>query len=233
VRVVAVPADEDALLAAVGPRTRLIAVSHVLWTSGRRLDLARLRRPDGPPLLADGAQSAGAIPPDLDGADFYTISAQKWLCGPEGTGALFVRDPERLRVALPGHFSGVMYGPGGLEPKPGAARFDWGWTAGATLAGLEASLACHPEWRYDRAAEMAARCRELLMPLVEVVTPPGHSTLVSFTPPGDPKDLVGSLDERGVVVRDLPGRGLVRASCGWWTSEDDLQRLADGVSAAI
>src|SRR5581483_10551183 len=80
VQIVKTAADEDALLAAVTPRTRLVAVSHVLWTTGRKLDLARLRLPDGPPLLVDGAQSAGAIPPDLAGADFYTISAQKWLC---------------------------------------------------------------------------------------------------------------------------------------------------------
>ena len=85
-RVVVAEADENALLAAVTPRTRLIAVSHVLWTTGRRLDLARLRRADGPPLLVDGAQSAGAIPVDLAGADFYTVSAQKWLCGPEPVG---------------------------------------------------------------------------------------------------------------------------------------------------
>jgi selenocysteine lyase/cysteine desulfurase len=37
------------------------------------------------------------------------------------------------------------------------------------------------------------------------------------------------LAERGVVVRDLPGTGWVRASCGFWTSEDDLQRLAEGL----
>ncbi len=233
VRIVTAPADEEALLAAVTPRTRLIAVSHVLWTTGRKLDLARLRRPDGPLLLADGAQSAGAIPPDLDGADYYTVSAQKWLCGPEGTGALFVRDPERLRLVLPGHFSGVIDASAGLEPKPGAARFDTDWTSGATLAGLEAALGCHPEWRYERAAANAARCRELLEPLVGVVTPPGHSTLVSFRPPGDAKELVAALAESGVIVRDLPGRELVRASCGWWTNEHDLQRLADGVAAAV
>ncbi|MFZ0341794.1 MAG: aminotransferase class V-fold PLP-dependent enzyme, partial [Gaiellaceae bacterium] len=85
-RIVVTEADEDALLAAVSPRTRLIAVSHVLWTTGRRLDLSRLRRPDGPPLLVDGAQSAGAIPVDLAAADFYTVSAQKWLCGPDPSG---------------------------------------------------------------------------------------------------------------------------------------------------
>jgi L-cysteine/cystine lyase len=229
-RVVVTEADEDALLAAVTPRTRLIAVSHVVWTTGRRLDPAGLRRPDGPPLLVDGAQSAGAIPVDLAGADFYTVSAQKWLCGPEPTGALFVRDPQRLRVAMPSPFSTKTHdGSGPFEPKDGAARFDSGWIAGPALAGLEAALEVHPEWRYDAAAAATARCRELLEPLVEVVTPAGHSTLVSFRPPGDPADLVAALAERDVVVREMPGRNLVRASCGWWTSEEDLRRLVDGL----
>ena len=47
--------------------------------------------------------------------------------------------------------------------------------------------------------------------------------------PSDPTELVARLAEAGVVVRELPGRGLVRASCGWWTSEDDLARLAAGL----
>ena len=229
-RVVVTQADEDALLAAVTPRTRLIAVSHVLWTTGARLDLGRLRRPNGPLVLVDGAQSAGAIPVDLAGADFYTVSAQKWLCGPEPSGALFVRDPERLRTTLPSSFSPASYETdGSFVPNDGARRFDSGWIGAPALAGLEAALEVHPDWRYGGAATAAARCRELLDPLVEVVTPPGHSTLVSFHPPGGPTELVGALAGRGVIVRELPGRNLVRASCGWWTSEDDLQRLADGL----
>jgi L-cysteine/cystine lyase len=229
-RVVLTEADEDALLAAVTPRTRLIAVSHVLWTTGRRLDLARLRRPDGPPLLVDGAQSAGAIPVDLTGADFYTVSAQKWLCGPDPSGALFVRDPERLRVALPSMFSTQSYeADGSFVPKDGARRFDAGWIGAPSLAGLEAALGVHPEWRYEGAAAAAARCRELLEPLVDVVTPAAQSTLVSFRPSADPAELVATLHEGGVIVRELPGRNLVRASCGWWTSEDDLHRLAAGL----
>ncbi|MGH3053530.1 MAG: aminotransferase class V-fold PLP-dependent enzyme [Gaiellaceae bacterium] len=233
-RVVVAEADEEALLAAVTPRTRLIAVSHVLWTTGRRLDLAQLRRPDGPPLLVDGAQSAGAIPVDVALANFYTVSAHKWLCGPEPSGALFVRDPERLRVALPTAFSPESHDDpdGSFVPKAGAPRFDSGWIGAPALAGLEAALAVHPEWSYEAAAAAAARCRELLEPVVDVVTPAGQSTLVSFRPPGDPTELVAALAERGVVVRELPGRNLVRASCGWWTSEDDLRRLADGVASA-
>lgn len=230
-RVVVTEADEDALLAAVTPRTRLIAVSHVLWTTGRRLDLERLRRPDGPPLLVDGAQSAGAIPVNLAGTDYYTVSAQKWLCGPEPSGALFVRDPEQLRVTLPSAFSPQTYETdGSFVPKDGARRFDSGWIGAPALAGLAAALEVHPDWRYVAAAASAAQCRELLEPLVDVVTPAGQSTLVSFHPPGDPTELVATLGERGVIVRELPGRNLVRASCGWWTNEDDLRRLIEGLT---
>lgn len=229
-RVVVTDANEDAILAAVTPRTRLIATSHILWTTGRRLDLACLRERSGVPLLVDGAQSAGAVEVDAGGFDFYTVSPQKWLCGPEQTGGLYVRDPERLRVATPGHFAAASYEPSGaFEPKPGAARFDSGFTSGPTLAGLVAALGTHPEWRYERAAATAARCHELLSGLVEVVTPPRHSTLVAFRPSADPTELVAALDRQDVIVRELPGRNLVRAAVGWWTNEDDLERLAAGL----
>jgi L-cysteine/cystine lyase len=229
-RVVIVDADEEAIVRAVTPRTRLIATSHVLWTTGRKLDLHRVREDTGLPVLADGAQSAGALPPDVGELDFYTASAQKWLCGPESTGALYVADPERLRVKAPSYLSQDSYElSGAFVPKEGAKRFDSGWIPLPSLRGLEAAIATRPDWCYEHAAEIAARCAELLAPHVDVVTPPGHSTLVSFRPNGDPTELVASLGEAGVVVRELPGRNLVRASCGWWTSEDDVGRLAEGI----
>jgi len=231
-RVVIVEADEDALLNAITPRTRLIATSHVLWTTGRRFDLQRVKRESGLPLLVDGAQSAGAIPVDVGELDFYTVSAQKWLCAPDPSGALYVRDPAAVRVKTPSYFSQDSYEiSGAFVPKESSARFDGGWVGLPALSGIVAALGVHPEWRYERAAEMAARCRELLEEHVEVVTPPAHSTLVSFRPPGDPTQLVTDLLEQGVIVRELPGRNLVRASCGWWTNEDDLQRLVTGVAA--
>jgi L-cysteine/cystine lyase len=232
-RIVVVDADEDAIAAAVTPRTRLVATSHVLWTTGRRLDVRALRAATGVPVLVDGAQSAGAIPVEVGEIDFYTVSAQKWLCGPEATGALYVADPKRLQVKAPSYMSQDGYEPSGaFTPKEGARRFDSGWIPVPSLAGLLAALAVHPDWRYEAAAANAARCRELLEPVVEVVTPPGHSTLVSFRPQGDPTALVERLHEAGVVVRELPGRNLVRASCGWWTNDDDLRRLVTGVAAA-
>jgi L-cysteine/cystine lyase len=211
----------------VTPRTRLLAVSQVLWTNGRALPVRELRAETGVPVLVDGAQSVGAIPVDAGGLDFLTISGQKWLCGPDATGALVVADPERLRVARPSYFSQASYEPGGaFEPREGAPRFEPNWVSASVLAGLLAALDVPPEWSFQRAAEQTRRCRELLAPLVELV--PGDATIVSFRSE-EPTDLVARLAEAGVVVRELPGRNLVRASVGWWTSDDDLARLAEAL----
>jgi len=223
-RVVVVDPEPEAILAAVTPRTRLLALSQVLWTTGRALPVRELREQTGVPILVDGAQSVGAIPVDAGGLDFLTISGQKWLCGPDATGGLVVADPERLRVARPSYFSQTAYEESGsFEPADGAARFDPGWIATASLAGLVTALELPPEWRFERAAEQTGRCRQLLAALVDLVD--GEATLVAFRAE-DPPDLVATLFAAGVVVRDLPGTGLVRVSCGWWTNDDDLHRLA-------
>jgi selenocysteine lyase/cysteine desulfurase len=90
---------------------------------------------------------------------------------------------------------------------------------------LSAALDLAPDGRFERAAEMADRCRALLAERFEVVTAPAQSTLVSFRVEGDSAELVEHLFEHRVVVRDVPKLGWIRVSCGWWTSEDDLTRL--------
>ena len=72
---------------------------------------------------------------------------------------------------------------------------------------------------------MAARCRDLLSARFDVVTAPRQATLVSFRVEGDSAEVVARLYVQGVVVRDVPGQGWIRASCGWWTSDKDLTRL--------
>jgi selenocysteine lyase/cysteine desulfurase len=216
----------EAIFAEVRPQTRLLALSHVSWQTGNLLPIEELQEETGLPMLVDGAQTAGAIPVDASRFDFYTVSAQKWLCGPDATGALYVREPDRLQVALPTYFSQEEHDEtGDYRPKAGAARFDGGWIPTPSLAGLEAALGTIPHWAARHAAEVAARCWTMLSDRFRVVTAPGQATLVSFAVDGDPAALVARLYEQGVVVRDLPGTGWLRVSCGWWTSDGDIDRL--------
>jgi len=91
--------------AAITPDTRLVSISHVLWTTGAVVPVARiaaLAHDRGALVVVDGAQAAGAIPFRFDelGADLYALPAQKWLLGPEGMGAI-VADTSSLALLVP------------------------------------------------------------------------------------------------------------------------------------
>jgi L-cysteine/cystine lyase len=230
------PAAEaiDVIEREITPQTRLIALSHVLWTTGQVIPVERLAR-HGIPLLVDGAQSVGAIPVDVGalGCDFYTVSGQKWLCGPDATGALYIR-PDRLdtlSLTYPSYFSWELPE---YERHAGARCFESSWTPPGSLAGLLESLAFAGsvgEERFAAVRAIADRCRELVADRAEVITEPGQAGLVSFVPEDPAAEVVERLASQGVILRDLPGLGWVRASCGWWTSEEDLQRLAARLAA--
>jgi L-cysteine/cystine lyase len=216
----------ETILAQVTPRTRLIAVSHVSWQTGNLLPIEEIQDATTAPILVDGAQTAGAIAVEGARYDFYTVSGQKWLCGPDATGGLYVRDPEGLEVALPTYFSQDGYDESGTcPPTRGAARLDGGWIPTASLAGLEAALGLVPHWAAHHAAEISARCWTLLSERFTVVTAPGQANLVSFVANGNPGEIAARLLEDGVVIRDMPGTGWLRVSCGWWTSDGDVERL--------
>jgi L-cysteine/cystine lyase len=227
-RVVVAPTSR--VLEAVTPDTRLVALSHVSWVTGNRLDPGRVQSETGVPVLVDGAQSAGTIPVEAGGFDFYTVSCQKWPCGPDPTGALYVREPDALRVALPSYLSQESYdSDGSFVPVEGAPRFDSGWISLPYLAGLIAALDGAPEWRFEHARRMTDRCHQLLAERFRVATERGASTLVSFEPEGDAEQIANELYEHGVLVRNIPKTNLVRVSCGYWTSDEDLERLLAGL----
>ncbi len=217
-RVTEVPAADalEAITAEVTPATRLIALSHVLWVNGHVMPLADIKRATGLPLLVDGAQAVGAIPVDASVADWYTVSGQKWLCGPETTGALYVANPDGLRPRMQHFFASV---------RTDATRLAVVHLGHTMVAGLQAAMEELPGWGFERAAHLVARCRDALLGVdFEVRTEAGQGTLISFRVPGEPVEVVKAAYEKGVVIRYLPD-GWLRASVGWWNDEGDIERL--------
>jgi L-cysteine/cystine lyase len=216
----------QAVLDAVTPRTRLIALSHVLWLNGQVLPIAEIKRETGLPVLVDGAQSVGAIPVQATDVDYYTVSGQKWLCGPELTGALYVADPGTLRPRMQ-----IDAAAAGIPERSGAARLEMLFHPGALSAGLLSAIEQLPPDALERAAEATRLCRNALLDAgVKVLTEPDQGTLVSFTTALAPDDAVESCEEHQVVIRRLPN-GWLRASCGWWNSAEDIERLVASLTA--
>jgi selenocysteine lyase/cysteine desulfurase len=218
---------------AVGPRTRLVACSHVSWVTGslRPEGLAGL----GPDILVllDGAQGVGALPVDVGalGCAFYAGSGQKWLCGPVGTGMLWISPAWRDRLAPVGATYINLAEPGrGLEsaPHPDARTHDSpALSAEACAAALAAHdvLAAH-DWGavHGRAQRLAATLADRLRDAGRTVAPRGDTTLVSWEDL-DPEAARDRLLGAGIVVRNLPGTPYLRASVGAWNDERDLDRL--------
>jgi selenocysteine lyase/cysteine desulfurase len=216
---------------APGPSTRLIACSHVGWVSGS-VAPAELGLLDIPVLL-DGAQGVGAIDVDVNalGCDAYAGAGQKWLCGPDGTGMLYVSASmrERLQVSRRG-YGNLADANAGLEAglHDDARRLDsMSMSAEAHACALAASrVLASGGWPavHRRARELASSLAGLLVEGGREVAPRGETTLVSFWSP-DPVAERARLAEHGVIVRNIPDRPWLRASVGAWNDEDDLDRL--------
>jgi L-cysteine/cystine lyase len=223
---------------AVGPATKLVACSHVSWHSGALAPvdaLAEIAR-GGVPVLLDGAQSVGAIGVDVGalGVTFYAGSGQKWLCGPVGSGMLWIDPAWRPRVAshAPAYMNLEEPARGLQSPLAGdARRFDAGSQdlsiiAGATCAFDVLGEAGFPAV-HERGPALAALLADRLAAAGFAVVDRGPSTLVAWAVADD--DAAVALRDRlagqGVVVRNLPGAARLRASVGAWNDEDDLQRL--------
>lgn len=217
---------------AVTAQTRLIACSHVSWINGQVVDTEALAA-TGVPVLLDGAQGLGAIPvnPERLGCAFYAAAGQKWLCGPDQSGFLYVHEDwiERLGAPWPGYQS--LADASRAEELPlaeGATRFDLGVPAphdGAwSVAAFQVLESAGWDEVLSRGPTLASRLADRLRERGHEVAPRGASTLVSWTV-DDPDEFVQRAAAADVIIRNLPGRGLVRASVGAWSDESDLKRL--------
>jgi L-cysteine/cystine lyase len=235
-------------------RTRLLVLSHVSYSSGACFPIKEIvdfAHDRGVMVSVDGAQSAGAIELDLEalGVDLYALSGQKWLCGPEGTGALYVRADRMadLQPTFVGYSSFESQDwQGHFLPAPGAARYrGLGVYRPGVLGQLRALKwfmeTVSPTWAYGRIARLANKCRELLDELeeVRVITPPGRQAgLVNFVPQGwSPRrmaGLVSALVKRDYIIRSISHEPYsLRVSTGFYNTEEELIGFRDALGELL
>jgi L-cysteine/cystine lyase len=237
----------DAVAQQVTSRTRVIALSHVLWSTGAVLPLREVCDLAGQHealVIVDAAQSAGHVPVDLHqlGVDAYAMAGQKWLCGPEATGFLYVRRDRFADIAPTYTRYGNFDTSGYFMPDAGAKRFEIGEFFGPAIAAQEASLRwirdeVGLDWAYARIAELGARFHRRIDGVegVSVITP-RHAMggLVNFTIAGiTPQEITDQLYKYGYTIRYVdtkPCAVSARASIGWWNTESEVDGLADAVA---
>ncbi len=245
------PTDEellDELSRLIGPRTRLVAVSHVLQTSGRVLPaaaIARLCRGRGVLSLIDGAQALGQLQVDLGAIDpdFYPFSGHKWLLGPVGTSGIYVR-PDNLEKLglLPAGSGSAEQDLAGREEedvawRQEARRFEVGTANWPLFEGLEAALALRAE-----IGSMTIEQHQSLLADAFVDGLPQGSELVQVQQraamctlrfPEELGDVVGRLAEGGVIARAVGefGPGAARFSFGPYNNLDDVAAAHRAIAA--
>jgi len=245
-------ADPAAVLAsldrAIVPGTRLVSLSHVTWATGARLpisEIAELAHSRGALVAVDGAQSVGAMAVSVEelGVDFYSVPGQKWLLGPEGTGAIYCAPSvlDRPRTTFAGYANFVSID---LAAKgkfwPDARRFESSNYHVPSVIGLARSAAWLSmfvglPWIYDRIARMAGEAAAMLaeVPGVEVLTPRDNMAgLVTFRIAGWKSGAaLKELSQRTLcIARTIPPLDAVRISVGFFNTDGELRRFRDGVA---
>jgi L-cysteine/cystine lyase len=244
-------ADDDAVVAAfdeaIVDGTRLVSLSHVVWTTGTRLpvaEIAEVARARGALMAVDGAQAVGAMPVAVEdvGVDFYALPAQKWLLGPEGMGALWASPAaiERGLQSATGWFSFDELRLDGTSRLHGDARrfevsaFHRPSVVGFARACGWLSMYVGLPWAQARGLALAERAFDRLASIdgVTMLTPRDRmATLVTFRIAGWPaEDALAELGARVfAIARTIPPLDAIRISVGFYNSEDELERFAAAV----
>ncbi len=249
VKLVEPPITPGRIESAMSPRTRLVSVSHVDWTTGESLplrEISALARERDALTLVDGAQSVGNIPVNVPatGVDMYAFTGHKWMLGPEGMGGLYVRPGLEAASTSLGYAS--LSDPARFAPEggylehlhKGARRFE----ASTMSPALAAGFAHAAESVFERGAEgfeEILRRAEFLsglleeMPRITLRSPrPAQSGLVSFKIGGvAAQDAAEKLLQQRLIVRFIPQPyPYVRASTHLFNSEEELETLTKAVS---
>ena len=255
VKVVPLDSNEgpDSILAkmesAITPRTRLVFLSHIQYSTGLRMPVEEIRRMTkdrGIMLLLDGAQTAGHISLDMKelDCDFYAIPGQKWLLGSEGVGALFIRQ-DMISQVQPVHVAGRAVlphgGPEDMEPETASIdKFLGTSTSTALQAGMLEAIrfvqGAGVKEIEERDLDLAFRLKQSLgeTPGVKVLSPMergGSSGLVSFAVDGiEPADAVTRLwEQHQIVARQVGFPSGIRVALHFFNTEEEVEQVVKAV----
>ena len=230
--------DLETVKAAAGEAT-LFCVSSLTWTHGTRLpisDIVDVAHDAGALVLVDAVQAPGQLPVDVGqwGADFVVAAGHKWLCGPFGSGFLYVRgELMRERSLVPpaiGYRSVVDENAADYRYEPGAKRFEVATSSPAPHAGLTAAIDCLEEIGIetirDRIETLTDRLKDGLSD-EQLVSPRAFESGLVTIGVDEPEPAVERLSERGIVVRSLPGPDAIRASVHAFNSREDVDALLE------
>jgi selenocysteine lyase/cysteine desulfurase len=225
VQVKAWPGDDrlGALLASIGPRTRLVAVSHVNSLTGGRIDLEALGTAcarAGALLVCDGAQAAGCIPVILNAVDFYIATSYKWLLAGFGLSVVIGKQASlaQLTPGLLGHGN-----------PPPSHRLTYGHLNLAGVYALDAATALRRQIGvqaiHDQVAQLARRIHEHtselgLRPAADLANSAG---IVALTGLPDVPAAVAKLSASGISVANRGNH--LRISPYFYTTDRDIDRL--------
>ena len=237
----------EKLLEAVDSRTRLVTISSVQYASGYRIDLATLGefcQSKGVFFCVDAIQSLGVFPIDVKAMniDFLAADAHKWLCGPEGAGAFFVRKEIQghLRPTCIGGASMKnmwQFHPYQFEFHDSARRYDSGSFNLPGIYGLGAAV----DWVLEVGVQnISRRILELTDRLVTGLRDKGYR-IVSSREPGEASGIVAFISD----AHDLPAiqqhlqtehriviayrRKRLRASPHAYNNEREIDQLIDAL----
>jgi L-cysteine/cystine lyase len=233
---------------AITPATKLVSLSHVSFATGAVFpirEIAEMAHARGALVAVDGAQAVGAVPvaPEDLGADFYSVPGQKWLLGPEGTGALYCAPSvvDRPRQTF-GGFAGfeTLDLAGNGKPWPDARRFEHSTLHQPSVLGFARSTAWLSmyvgwQWIHERIGRLAGQAHEMLsaIPGVEVLTPGDPMAgLVTFRIAGwKSGPALKELAQRTLcIARTIQPLDAIRISVGFFITEGELRRFRDGVA---
>ncbi|MCC5856813.1 MAG: aminotransferase class V-fold PLP-dependent enzyme [Ectothiorhodospiraceae bacterium] len=240
---------EAALLQAITPKTRLLAVSSVQYGTGLRMDLEPLGkgcRGHGVLFCLDAIQSLGALRFNHRSADpdFIIADGHKWMLGPEGLGVFWCRPELRERLKL-NQFGWHMlehagdYGRLEWDVASTARRFECGSPNMLGIFGLEASLSLLQDTEGMASVErrvlentaglMDAISQEPTLALLSDGSPDRRSGIVTFHAPGkDSTALYRALMRDGVICAARGGG--VRYSPHFHNTADQLHRAVEAAA---